>query len=51
MEIREEARADVLVTFSHDQALQAREAIRGQVLSEIGAEVHPERLTAPPGRR
>jgi len=44
----DEARTDVLVTFSRDQALQAREAIRGQVLTEIGAEIHPERLTAAP---
>ncbi len=46
----DEARADVASTFARDQALQAREAIRGQVLTEVGAEIHPERLTAAPGR-
>jgi len=47
----EEARADVAATLSRDRALLARQSIRADVFREIRAELHPERLAAPPATR
>lgn len=47
----EEARTDVMATLARDQALLARQAIRADVFREIGAELHPEWLTATPAAR
>lgn len=47
----EEARLDVIAELARDRALLARQSIRADVLREIGAELHPERLVAAPAAR
>ena len=43
----EEARDDILETFTADHAADARQVIQTEVLREIHAELHPERLVRP----
>jgi parvulin-like peptidyl-prolyl isomerase len=46
----EEARDDVVEALTADRALVARQVIRAELLNEIHAELHPERLPAQPAR-